>query len=319
MDRHLLGLVLGLTIMTYAASLSGMYVYEDIRPDGSPVYLQRLNDVSDLLRPRGLTTASHQITVRLFGAGALAARTVSLAWHLVNGLLVWLVARRVVSAPAAVMAAGLFLLLPMQSEAVAAVAYRSEVIAATGVLLAWWCVQRGWMIAAFLCAAATVTAKEAGIMALALVPLWAWWLKAPAWPTTVRVYWLAATFPALLALLAASDSLSLLSVWGALHALTETTWLLALMVWPSGLTIDHDWAQITPWLMGATAVLWAGAIETLWRRDWPLWGFAVLVTLIAVAPRLIWQLGEGLHERHLYTPVIAWSLAAGDALFPRTV
>lgn len=301
-----------MTALAYASSLSGGWVFEDQRSDAADVYQETMP--VKLWRPRSVTQLSHALTTRFLGDSPLAARSVSLAWHLLNGVLLWLVARRAVAEAAAVMAAGLWLLLPIQTEAVAGVAYRSELIAATWLLLALWCVR--WPAVAFVFAAAAVTGKETGAMALALVPWWAW--RFHRWTETQAVYWGIGAWIVMLAGISQTNP----GFWTQAPSnpaveLAAVTSLLARMAWPAGLTIDHDWAAITAWMAGAAVVLWLGALATAWRRAWPFWGFALVWTLIALAPRLVLEMGEGVHERHIYTPAIAWCLVIGAALFPK--
>lgn len=296
--------------MTYAASLSHGYVFEDNRSDGIAIYREPWPET--ILMPRSLSKLSHAMV----GDRPQVARAVSLGVHLLNGLLVWVVARRLVTEWAAVFAVGLFWLLPIQTEAVASASYRAELIAATFLLLALWCAGRGWLLASFVCACATVMGKELGIVALGLVPLWAWRVRS--WSLSTLIYWVVASCVAVAVGLAwaADHILPFVAFTDPSRALAALTSLLALMVWPFGLTIDHDWAALTPWMAGAAVVLWLGALETAWRHRWPLWGWALLWSLVAVSPRLFLVLDEGLHERHLYAATIAWSLVLGAALFP---
>lgn len=297
-----------------AQAMAFPFVYEDIRRDSIPLSLVPL---SWRPAPRMVTNLSYALTTRVWDAGPAAAHAVSVAWHLVNGALLWLVARHVVSAPAAVMAAGLFWLHPLQTEAVAGIAYRSELVSASALLIALACAVRGWLMPAFLAAAGAVLGKESGVMALALVPLALTVLRVPAWTPIARMYWLAGTFPVLLLLLDRSRTL----VWARPEDITQTIaagWaLLARIVMPVRLSIDHDWAAIAP-LAGVTAVvLTAGLLEAAWRRRSRVALGLLAWIAVAWAPRLLWQLGEGLHEHHLYTPLIAASVAIGAALFPK--
>lgn len=301
-------------MLTYAPSLAGGFVYEDIRHDTTPTVL---SPTDTAIGPRWLTTQTYAWTTVFWDAGPQAARTVSLAWHLLNGLLLWFAARSVVTGAAATFAAGLFLLHPLQTEAVASIGYRSELVAASALLLALVCASRGWLVLAWLAAAGAVLGKETGVMALALVPLWLTVTRSGAWTPTARVYWLAASYVPLLLLVERGAgyvwqrpddlSVSIASGWA----------LLARVAVPARLSIEHDWAQMSPVVACAAAVLTAGVLETAWRRrSWLVLG---VVAWIAVAwlPRLLWNLGEGFHERYLYVPLIAVCLALGAALFPK--
>lgn len=306
-----------MTAGVYAHSLTGWYVYEDMRPDATHVYHESWRGWGGLLIPRGVTSLSHMLTVKAFGAHPLPARAVSLAWHLVNGLLLWLVARAVVAESAAALAAGLFLLHPIQTEAVAGVAYRSELVVASALLVALLCALRGWLVPAFLAAVSAVLGKETGVMALALVPLALVLVRSSHWTPTARLYWAMASYPVLLLLFDRSRDLFWQRPEDVSQSMASGVALLARIPVPVSLSIDHDWAAITPIAACAAVILTAGALETAWR--WRSRVALGLIAWIAVAwlPRMVWQLGEGLHERHLYVPMIALSVAIGATVFPK--
>lgn len=301
-------------MLTYTPSLAGGFVYEDLRWGTTPSVL---SPTDTAIGPRWLTTQTYAWTTVFWDAGPRAARTVSLSWHLLNGVLLWLAARAVVTGAAATFAAGLFLLHPLQTEAVASIGYRAELVAASLLLLALVCASRGWLVLAWLAAAGAVLGKETGVLALALVPLWLTMTRSSAWTPTARVYWLAAIYVPLLLLL---DRLSRLvpHLPAEVSASIAAGWaLLARVAVPAQLSIEHDWAQMSPVAAFATVVLTAGVVETAWRRR--SWLGLGVVAWIAVAwlPRLFWHLGEGFHERYLYVPLIAVCLALGAALFPK--
>lgn len=301
-------------MLTYAHSLTGGFVYEDARADAAPLVLTA---PTWNIAPRWLTGQTYAWTTTLWDASPMAARVVSLAWHLLNGVLLWLVARAVVTDAAATFAAGVFLLHPIQTEAVASIAYRSDLIAACVLLVALACAMRGWLIPAFVIAMGAVLGKQMGVMAVALVPVALTVTRSPHWTPTARAYWLAAGFSALLLLLDHSRGMFFQRPEDMSLSIASGVALLARMPVPFGLSIEHDWAAFTPMAACAVVILAAGVLETAWR--WRSRVALGLMAWIAVAwlPRVVWQLGEGLHERHLYVPMIAASVALGAALFPK--
>ena len=294
--------------MTYAASLSGAFVYEDTR-DTQPL---ALTAVPWPPTPRWLTSASYAVTSALWDTSPRAARTVSLAWHLANGLLLGLLARRVLPATGAVVAVGVFLLVPIQTEAVAAVAYRSELVAATWLLLALLCVSRGWVVAAWVCAVVTVTGKEAGLIALALVPCWAWWMG-PRWSRRQALGWALASLVPLWQLVAWFQVHSVPLFWPvsemAIAAATAGRLVgLAVLslVQPGVLTIDHDWGHLTPAMGFGTLGCWALLIAFASGV-----GRLALVWIgVALSLRVVLTLPE-LHEHHVYSALLLPALAVG--------
>lgn len=298
------------TMLAYAGSLSGGFVYED---GVLPVSGQ-------MVRP--LLRFSHQATAALFGDTALPQRIVALAWHVLNGLLLWSLARRVVSAGAAVFAAGLFLLHPVQTESVAYLASRPELIAATFVLIALLAVERGALWLAWFCAALAIAGKEMAVMAWLLVPGWAW-IRGQVWSPRWVTVWVGTACVALTAfgLVAWQAFGSLWSPWALAAQWAELLRLLWLipesLVHPSALTIDHYWRWITKPIAALSV---CGCLSALALAAWYRSRLALLLIgtpIVALLPRLLLPMPDGLHERHLYIPMIGVSLALAMACAPR--
>lgn len=311
------------TAVAYAGSLSGGYVYED--QNLRPWPTTRVAIVDTFHRPaRSLSAWVRWLTARVSDTGP-AARTVSLSWHLLNSLLVWTLARRVASEGAALVALAIFALHPLQTESVAYIAAQPELIAASTLLVGLWCVSTDRLWLAALCGCLAIAGKEFAVTDLLLLPLWAWW-TGKQWSHVAQTVWL--SLVAALAVVGIG-ALQVRGIEGPTFGsslpyiagqLTELWRLLALLpealVHPSALTIDHDWTWITrPMAYGAAALWIVALLATAWRRC-PVWGFALLWTLVALSPRLLLPLPDGLHEHYLYTPMIAISLAIGAACVP---
>jgi len=318
-------LLAAVTVMVYAAGFDGNFVYEDTRTQvggfGQTIsVLGEWRGVRGLWRPRGLTDATYSATTAWAGASSRAAKAVNLGVHLLNGALLWLLAQRVVSAPAAVFALGLFWLLPVQSEPVTGIAYRSELIVGFWLLLALVAAERGWLPVAWLCAALAVTGKDAGIVALALVPAWLSWRRSSAWTRAAKTWWaVACVTPVLYGLLTLQrfDALHVQPPEGMARQLAALGGLMRVAIWPDALTVDPDWTHLSGWVALLAVQAWVALLAWAYLRRWPLWGFALAWTLIAFLPRIVLQLGDGPYERYLYTPLLAWCLAAGAALYPK--
>lgn len=307
-------------IAVYASSLSGAYVYDDVRHPSIafPPWTGWSSVIADMRAhpPRSLERLSIALTQRV-NASAFTARSVNLGWHLLNGLLVWALASTVLGPWGALLSAAIFWLAPIQTETVAYVSARGELVALTFTLLALLSVSRGLALPAWLLAGLAMTGKEAAVTALALVPLWAWW-TGQRWSMFAKVSWAATLILPVLILgpwvhAPVPDPAVLPS------ALTAMTRLLALVVWPNTLTVDHDWSFITPSMGFAVTVDWVAFLGLAWWREWPLWGFALLWTLVALGPRLVLPLYDGYHERHLYTSMAVISMALAAALTQEAV
>lgn len=309
----------------YAPSLSGGYVYEDApgpAPDAfarqrfEPWTWGQVVAALPSQPARSLDRFLTQLTQRYAGSDPRVARGIGLALHLLNGWLLWLVARTVLAERGAVAAALVFLAHPLQTEAVAYMAGRPEALSALWVLLALLASRRSVALAG-LCTALAITGKEIGVMAWGLVPLFAWG-TGQRWSRAQIGLWAVAA--------AVCGACFLRGVVGADVALWAGPWYVAgqlaalgrlLLLWPEALvlpslTIDHDWRWITKPMAAAAVLAWG----LLWRAR-PIWRMAALWVLVAALPRLLLPLPDGQHERHLYAGSLAVSLALGSLVAPR--
>lgn len=289
-----------LTIAAYAGSLHGWFVYEDAMVREPSL--------------RKLAEWSWRMTERVSDT-PFAHRVVSLAWHTVNGVLVWLLARRVLGIVGALMAAGLFLLHPMQTETVAYLGSRPELALVTCVLLACLASSAGqvWMAGVFACLA--LVSKEMGVMAFALVPLWAW-LTRHTWTPGMPEAWLTVSAVVGAVFLSEADRFLVLMPWAyygsQVAELGRLLWLVPESLWnPTVLTIDHDWRWVTRPIAFAALVAAPCLLEIGWKYS-RMALFALAWTLVALLPRLVLTLPDGIHERHLYLPMVGLSLALGS-------
>lgn len=298
-----------MTLAVYTPALSFGSVYEE----------------GLLLTPREAVQTPNRLVDRLRRALVLDVRhahAVNIALHLVNGLLLWALAQAIVPPATAILAMGLFLLNPLQVEAVAYLSALPELVAACWVLLAVLAVERRWIALAWVCAACAVTGKEVGLVSFALVPLWAWW-RGQVWPVPTRLIWAGTCWLITLGFMGGAGMRGWLGGIGPLFTvshLTQATRLLALSVeslWhPQALTIDHDWSWITRPIAWSVAAGWGLALITAARRAWPIWGFALLWALVALAPRILIGFPDDLHERHIYTATLMGSLALASLILP---
>ena len=130
----------------YRPALSGPFLFDDVYlPFMIPNFAQNpLRDWVQGVRPTLQVT--YWLNYRLFGLDPFYFHIVNLVLHAVAGYFVWLVARKLLSYVKleaatlniyAAFAAAVFLLHPLQSESVAYVASRSEVLSGLFFLIAW--------------------------------------------------------------------------------------------------------------------------------------------------------------------------------------
>lgn len=334
MTRRLGGLVLGLvvatTLVVYASASGIGWVYEDLNWSAS------LDDhvawSAVRIPGRGLTMTSLAWT----GDDTATAHRVNVGLHVVTGLLVARVAWRLTgSVGIMVTAALIFLLHPLNSQAVLYLSARGDLLVALWILLAVWLALGPvtlwrWIVIPLALVAAAAS-KEVGLVAggLLLLTLHLWRPRTP--QTRLSTGWL---LSALVAIgLTAVPFLQ--SVAGFAHqgfvahgSGTSLPWvvfarvqmaglweLLTLVVWPDGFTIDHDPLALSArWFrIAGLLTLQAGAIIlATWRRA-PMVAWALAWTLLAVAPRFVVPTEEFLAEQHLYLSMVGMSigLAAG--------
>src|SRR3990167_3826452 len=130
----LIALIL-LTLCAYWPVRNSLFVYEDgeyLRPAQQP--LTR----AQWLAPRGLAALSYRANVLQSGLTPRPWHAVNLGLHLLVGLSLYGLARRWLTWKVAAVAAGLYLVHPLNTEAVAYVAQRTELIAALGTVGCVW-------------------------------------------------------------------------------------------------------------------------------------------------------------------------------------
>lgn len=302
----------GLIAAIYAPGVGAPYVYEDLNdlPTFTRVDSTWAMVVAMGRKPfRSLTSWSYWVTHRLW-PGPAGDRVGNLALHGANSVTLAVVAARVLPPVGVLGAVGLFALHPAQVESVAYVSARADLLATLGVLVALLgalTARGGLVVAGSLWA---VLAKETFLLAAPGVALL--WIVCRG-PGRWRAWWGwlvgAALAPAAWVLAQHYGAWPSLEALGRLAA---AWWrLLALLVVPVGFTVDHDWAVVPGWL-GRLALL--GLLGTtgwaLWRRR--TWGgWAWLAALLWWLPRVAVPEAEGLHEHHLYGPLVPLTLAWG--------
>src|SRR5574341_516770 len=194
-----LALLVLLAGLAYAATLGNGFVYDDITLIGENKLLKRLDSIPQLLvsdwwkgveeqigrvrpddgspssgdrRYRPLVAITYVLNYTIGGPAPLGYHLVNALLHAVVSWLLYLVALDLgFSAGASLVAAVLFAVHPLHSEAVAWVVGRPELLMSLGVLAGLWCAIRGyrWLaLAAFVCG---LLSKEQAVVLPALVVL----------------------------------------------------------------------------------------------------------------------------------------------------
>lgn len=337
-------LAVALAGAAYAASLSGDYVYDDVRfvernpavQGGAPVgayFLDPATQTGDaswqgLWRP--LRTLSFR-AVRWFGAGPGPQRFANLLIHLGNGMLVYLLLRRLLrSGRAALIGALAFVLHPLAAEPVAWISGRGDLLALTGMLAAVLLHDRGGRAAAaasVVAFALALLAKESAVaLPLLLVAMdgfrGGWRRIAARWQAlaahgTVLVLYLGARAAVLGGAFGQAGGRDLSEGLLAVSLLGAGFYYLRALVLPAGLTFElHLPTGIdAPWLPVAGLAAAAGLAFLAWRlrRRAPAVTLAVLwlgaVLLPVTAAQLLFPLKILVANRFAYPAVVAGALA----------
>lgn len=311
--------LLAVTAGLYARTVAYPYVYEDknfptafAHPWPAAQYGPNgeAEAVSYTLSARTFTLMSYAVTHRWLDTDAHGDHLGNIALHLLAGTLLFAAAWPLLGPLPALTAAGLFLLWPTQTETVAYVSGRADLMVACGLAVAllglargsWLVVMAGWLLACL--------SKEVGLMTIGLTLLVAWWQQRP---VPKAILWTCFACAALAALWLWSLKLTHFSLAVFPAHLTQWTRLLGYLAWPAGLSILHDWTWITPTIATGVMVGWLAAFWFAEKRRDVL--FVLGFCLLAILPRLFAVDAEPLHEHHTYLASMGIWLGAGKAVW----
>jgi protein O-mannosyl-transferase len=286
-----------------------------------------------------VTFLSYKFDHALGGVEPFVYHVDSLVLHVLNALLVTLLAHRLLKRDRAALGVGLlFLLHPLHVEAVAWASGRKDLLStafALGSMLAYLSYRRdgsraayGWSVGLF------ALGLGSKVMVITL-PLWL--LLLDEWTSRPRTK---AMLIDKIPYCGLSLLFGLIAVFGKTAVLAESTLLEKILMagrsalfypwklaWPTGLSVLYphsgaielrDPAFLVPLLV--TGVLALASVWLVWRRSrWSVAGIGVLLYLIAVSPTFInFAKGEGdlyvASDRYAYWPSIGLLLALGAAL-----
>jgi tetratricopeptide (TPR) repeat protein len=343
-----------LALLPYLNGLGGDFVFDDVGVIRDNPVIQRqapwrvfttVYEPGALYRP--LTMLTYVANARL-DPGPAGFHAVNVLLHVAVALAVYALALRLLQAPgAAWIAAALFAVHPVHSEAVTGIVGRAELLAALLSIAALLALARalrpaavaaGWLALSLLAFAAGLLCKESAFTTIGLVVVVHWRL-APADQLRRRLlvlspYLLVAA--AYLALrLAVVGSIALPTPPGALdnvlahvdaatrvRTATQVLWdYLAMLVAPVNLSADYSfnqvplvltWAAPRFWVAAALVVGLAATALALWRRRPEITVAAALFAIpLALTANLLFPIGTIKAERLLYLPSAGACLAAG--------
>lgn len=337
--------------MVYRPALNGPFLFDDLfLPYGIPDRAA-LPLASWAAGVRPVLFLTFWLNHTLFGPGSFSYHAINLLIHVVNTVLAYRIARKLLTlsdAPyplaawLAGFAAAVFLLHPLQTESVAYIASRSEslcalfFLAAFGLFLSRLPGVISWpvSIAIVLLLLAACASKEQG---MALVPalLLADYFWNPGFSFSgIRANW------RLYLPIAAGTVVAGAVVWNVVSQspsagfhLPGLNWhdyfftecrvfftYLRLFILPVGQTVDYD-VPISHGifdhaaLIALTGLLLVLALAVFYRKRWRLACFGVLLFVILLAPTSSFiPLQDPIAEHRMYLPVLALALVAVDVL-----
>jgi len=312
-------LLLAAALVAFGASLGSGFHFDDYAIFSDPALTSPDGwlGIWSLRQTRPLTYLTFWLNYQVGGQDALGYHLVNLALHLGAVILLYECLRRLLPETAALVAAALFAVHPIQAEAVNYIWGRSIVLAALACFAAWlaWIKGRPWVAVAWF-AAALLAKEECAAFPLVLVmmkrnrPGGLFHIAAMLGLSAAagaRVIYATAVTPGAPAGLQAG-----ITPWHYFLAQGPVILrYLRLMIVPYGFTIDPD-IRVPPVWLGLLAWLALGAIAAIaWRyaraeRAWLLAGLILLIPSSSVFPAQ-----DLAADLRMYLPLLGFAAVAG--------
>lgn len=310
-------LLCAIAIAVYAPALGAPFIFDDdhfIMKNPTVIFQSPI----PLRGSRWVSIFTYRLNYFFSGLNTFPFHAFDLVLHLSIATLTLILLRRYCfSEPASLFGAGLFLLHPLNSEAVIYLSARPELLATMFGLIALLLWQKGRYVLAGSALLLAVCSKESAVVFIGLILVDSILKK--------RLSLERLTVMGSIALFAGSAFVHRMSFEWADRAWSEHLLLqigqfgrlISLVVWPFGFTIDHDAELRSLILCGVGAGVIAAFGLLLYRirneRPWLLFGFAWI--LIALVPRFVLNIPEFMQEHHMYLPMVGVSMILADLLF----
>jgi tetratricopeptide (TPR) repeat protein len=306
-------LLLAAALLAFGASLGSGFHFDDYAIFADPALNSPRGwlEIWTLRQTRPLTYLTFWINVETGGHDALGYHAFNLAMHLGAVLLAYECLRRLLPQRAALLAAAIFAVHPLQAESVDYVWGRSIVLASLlclASLLAWLRGARWQAVAWFL--AALLAKEEAAAFPLVLLLLngkdrRAWRpiaaMCALSLAAGLRVIWATAVTPGAPAGVQAG-----ISPWHYFLAQGPVVWrYLRLLAIPWGFTVDPEIPVPAVWVGQAAWLALTALVAFAWRYKagpWILAGFVLLLPSSSLFPA-----ADLAADRRMYLPVLAFA------------
>lgn len=307
------------TAVLYSGSLQAGFVYEDqfLPTEAWRGWSHEWATIT--FSPRSLSTLAFRLQA---SQSPKAYHAVNVGLHLVCGTLVYALVLPY-GPVAATVTTALWLIHTLGSEAVLYVSQRTDLIASACLLLMLLATRlRGpWnAMGAVGCGLLALWAKESAVVLVFLLPLWLWYEQrwSRLWTVAVAIGACAVGLAAIPLLRSSGSVGDGVHQWNMLAQYTApaahgpfwfasvqcaAVWrLLALIVWPSGFTVDHDWDLVSPALaltaLAASLLMLVLAYRGSARHR--TFAFCVFWIVFSLAPRFVVPLPDYVNEHQFY-------------------
>ena len=349
-------LVIVVPLLVYANTIQNPFHYDDAHSIVENIHIRSLSNVPSFFIDPGMFSAEESVAMyrplllTSFALNYAISDYEVWSYHLVNiglhatcAFLVFLLGRALsLSVPAAALAALIFGVHPINSEAVNYISSRSELAAAAFMLLACWSFLRRdvghdkwvWVVGAY--AAGLLNKSVAIVSPLALYLLDAlvrgrWFPRRTDWRTYLGLLLVSLGY-----VLIVWKFLRKAAVGAPVRPFSEQFFsqtkaavlYFKLLLWPSNLSVDHQFLisdsalyPFDPTTACAGAFCLSGCFWVWYhRRRYPLVSFLFGFSIVVLLPSSLIPLNVLVNEHRLYLPSAAFGLAVGyfaDSLFRR--
>lgn len=329
-------LLLGVMTFAYRGVVHNGFVLDDFNILVNNRSLDSFSGVLARLSYRPVLMASYALERMLWGDSAAGHHLGNLLVHGAVVVLTAVLARRLGhDHVAAVVAAAIVALHPINSEAVNYIAARSSTLMTVGILVAVWCydhawrgtnraARAGWLAGSVVAALAAIGAKEAGVVLPLLIICWDRAVDPTRpWRTTLSrsgLLWSVIVLLLAIRVWMTGAVVGITPVGSAVQAIVFDAKIMLVSLghwwWPVNLALDYAWPNVIPtgeailWIVGAVAAglgTW-GLVRRGLQVGWCLVWFWASLLPIAVLPFMTRLALYQEHRSYLGGIALAWAV-----------
>ncbi|MGH9340438.1 MAG: hypothetical protein ACRD1R_12830 [Acidobacteriota bacterium] len=311
-------ILLLVTAAVYMNSFPGAFHFDDfpLLLDNPEIYQEnfRYGAFLEQYGGRPLTLWTFHLNYQFFGRDPFSYHLVSVLLHgLATVMLYFFALRLFPSVPTAFAAALIFSLHPLQTQAVNYIWSRSEILMTCFALAALMSIQKRSWLALIFFQLAIWSRTDALVLAPLLI-----YLAPRQWKliSSLALLNVSAFVYSMLEYAPGEMAWNYRDAGGYWLAQPQIFWkYILMMIWPSGLSIDHDFTPLGWPVSLISALLMAGLLVLLarYRREQPVFVFGGLWLALALVPSLLIPNPDWINESRLYPALAGFALAAAFA------